>query len=202
MEQEYKWIIEKNNDIDFIIKSDLISKYLKRRNVIFMEAIYYDDNENTLKNMHGALRVRKEDTKSICCLKLEKKTNNKYKIREEYELEDVDIYNALKRFPTKGAPNELCQKLGNETLIELCKITFKREIHFLEIELDNVKCEGELDFDVGIMNKNENKNDFRELEFEYKSGDIELFHKYANLLEKKFNLKVQPLSKIARTMKL
>lgn len=164
-----------------------------------MEAIYYDDVNGTIKKERGTLRKRKQNEKIVCCLKIEQKSDNNYKKRKEYEIEENNIYRALERFPNIGAPRELCEKIRKEELIELCVLKFYRNAYELKIKEN---CILELSFDKGIMLRGEKKQNFIEIELELKSGDEKSFHTYANELESKFNLKAQPMSKIARTMNL
>ena len=198
MEQEYKWSISEEK-IKNIINSEFVTQYIINEFKIDMEAIYYDDINGTIKKIKGALRKRKQNENTICCLKIERKSNNNCKKRKEYEIEEDDIYKALEQFPNIGAPRELCEKRRREKLIELCILKFYRNAYELKIKEN---CMLELAFDKGIMIKREKKQDFIEIELELKAGDERSFHIYAKQLESKFNLKTQPLSKIARAMKL
>lgn len=198
MEQEYKWVIDEKK-IKNILNSESVSKYIINEDKIDMEATYYDDTYGTIKKMCGALRKRKQNEEYICCLKIEQKSNNNCKKRKEYELKENNIYKALEKFPNMGAPKELCEKIRKEELIQLCILKFYRSAYKLKIKEN---CILELSFDKGEMIKGEKKQEFMEIELEFKSGDENKFHTYANMLESKFDLRIQPLSKIARAMKL
>lgn len=198
MEQEYKWKIDEKIIKD-ILNSEFVSKYIINKCKIDMESIYYDDMYGTIKKNGGALRKRKQNQENICCLKIEQKSNNNCKKRKEYELEENNIYKALEKFPDIGAPKEICEKIRKEELIELCTMKFYRSAYELKIK---EKCILELAFDKGEMAKGDKKQDFMEMELEFKSGNEYEFHTYANMLENMFNLRIQPLSKIARAMKL
>ena len=198
MEQEYKWTINEKK-IKNILDSEFVSIYIISEGKIDMEATYYDDIYGTIKKMCGALRRRKQNEKYICCLKIEQKSNNNCKKRKEYELEENNIYKALEKFPDIGAPKELCEKIRKEELIQLCTLKFYRSAYKLKIKGN---CIVELSFDKGEMIRGEKKQEFMEMELEFKSGNENEFHTYANMLESKFDLRIQPLSKIARAMKL
>lgn len=198
MEQEYKWVIDEKK-IKNMLNSESVSRYIINEDKIDMEATYYDDIYGTIKKMCGALRKRKQNEEYICCLKIEQKSNNNCKKRKEYKLEENNIYKALEKFPDMGAPKELCEKIRKQELIQLCTLKFYRSAYKLKIKED---CILELSFDKGEMIKGEKRQDFMEMELEFKSGDENKFHTYANMLESKFDLKIQPLSKIARAMKL
>lgn len=198
MEQEYKWLISEEK-IKNIINSEFVAKYIINELKIDMEAIYYDDINGTIKKIRGALRKRKQNEDSICCLKIEQKSDNNCKKRKEYEIKEDNIYKALEQFPNIGAPRELCEKIRKEKLIELCILKFYRNAYELKIKEN---CILELSFDKGMMIRGEKKQNFIEIELEFKNGDEKSFHIYANELESKFDLKTQPLSKIARAMNL
>lgn len=198
MEQEYKWLISEEK-IKNIINSEFVAQYIINELKIDMEAIYYDDINETIKKIRGALRKRKQNEDSICCLKIEQKSDNNCKKRKEYEIKEDDIYKALEQFPNIGAPRELCEKIGKEELIELCILKFYRNAYELKIKEN---CILELSFDKGVMIRGKKKQNFIEIELEFKTGDEKSFHIYANELESKFDLKIQPLSKIARAMNL
>lgn len=91
------------------------------------------------------------------------------------------------------------EKIKKEALIELCVLKFYRNAYELKIKEN---CILELSFDKGMMIRGEKKQNFIEIELEFKTGDEKSFHIYANELESKFDLKIQPLSKIARAMNL
>ncbi len=198
MEQEYKWLINEEK-IKNIVNSEFVAQYIINEFKIDMEAIYYDDINGTIKKIKGALRKRKQNEDSICCLKIEQKSDSNCKKREEYEIKEDNIYKALEKFPNIGAPRELCEKLRKEELIELCILKFYRNAYELKIKEN---CMVELSFDRGIMIKGEKKQNFMEMELEFKNGDEKNFHSYANELENKFDLKIQPLPKVARAMNL
>ena len=198
MEQEYKWLISEEK-IKNIINSEFVAQYIINELKIDMEAIYYDDINGTIKKIRGALRKRKQNEDSICCLKIEQKSDNNCKKRKEYEIKEDNIYKALEQFPNIGAPRELCEKIRKEELIELCILKFYRNAYELKIKEN---CILELSVDKGMMIRGEKKQNFIEIELEFKTGDEKNFHTYANKLEHKFDLKIQPLSKIARAMNL
>lgn len=198
MEQEYKWLMNEEK-FKNIINSEFVSQYIINESKINMEAIYYDDINESIKKIRGALRKRKQNEDSICCLKIEQKSDNNCKKRKEYEIKEDNIYQALEQFPNIGAPRDLCEKMRKKELIELCRFKFYRNAYELQIKEN---CKVELSFDKGIMIREEKKQDFMEIELEFKSGDEKSFHTYANELENEFNLKIQPLSKIARAMNL
>lgn len=198
MEQEYKWLISEEK-IKNIINSEFVAQYIINEFKIDMEAIYYDDINGTIKKIRGALRKRKQNEDSICCLKIEQNSDNNCKKRNEYEIKEDNIYIALEQFPNIGAPRELCEKIRKEELIELCILKFYRNAYELKIKEN---CILELSFDKGMMIRGEKKQNFIEIELEFKSGDEKSFHIYASELESKFDLKIQPLSKIARAINL
>lgn len=202
MEQEYKWKISDEECIKKLVNSKSVKEYCTDKQKVHMQAIYYDTKEGIMKDIHGALRTRIEGDISVCCLKLATKVEGACKTREEYEIKSGDIYLALEKFPENGAPAKLCNYLKNSELIELCRTNFWRKIYNLRIELPQGECIAELDFDIGTLSRNSNVSAFSELEFEFKEGNADVFHIYAKLIEQKFKLVSQPLSKMARAMSL
>lgn len=71
---------------------------------------------------------------------------------------------------------------------------FYRSVYELKIKAN---CILELVFDKG-----DKRQDLMERELEFKSGSENEFYNYDSMLENMFNLRIQPLSKIARAMKL
>ena len=70
MEQEYKWVMPCDFNIENSWKNDDLGVNLLDTDKILMKAVYYDTEDGLLANMHGALRVRCENGRSICCMKI------------------------------------------------------------------------------------------------------------------------------------
>lgn len=202
MEREYKWKLSGAADFDRMLQSDIIAQTVTGHQNLHMQAIYYDTENQLFTQMHGGLRLRRENDASVCCLKLAAKEHGACKTREEYEVEAPDIYSGLTALIEAGAPKELCMMAASSQLIELCRTDFIRRAYQLHINAPSGVCEGELAFDFGRLGRFDHSIPLCELEFEYKRGDLQPFHAFAHQLEQSFGLTPQPLSKMARAMSI
>jgi len=202
MEKEYKWMIENKTMFHNIVNSSIVAQALVSKQDIQMEAIYYDTEDHLLAQMHGALRLRKENDVSVCCLKLAEQGEGALKTRKEYEVTAQDIYSGLTRLKNIIEAEGLDILLRSSSLVELCRTDFIRNAYLLCIDKPSGICEGELAFDFGNMSCGTCRAPLCEMEFEYKSGDLHSFHNFAHQLESTFALTPQPLSKMGRAMEL
>lgn len=168
---------------------------------ISMEATYYDTEDGLVTNMHGALRIRRENDRTICCMKILTCNNGAYKRREEYEVESASIIEGLKLLPSKNAPADVCREIAQSNIVVLCNIKFIRTVYRIEINHKMGNCVAEFAVDSGTL-KRQKQAHFKELELEFISGSEDVFHLYATLIESLFSLLPEPRSKIARAMRL
>lgn len=202
MEREYKWNLINAEEFDRIIQSDTLTQTIIGQQDFVMQAIYYDTENHLFSQVLGSLRLRQENDKSVCCLKLASKARGACKTREEFEVEATDIYSGLTALIGTNAPKELCMMAASSKLVELCRTSFTRRAYHLLIHAPSGICEGELAFDLGTLSREDRSIPLCELEFEHKQGDLQPFHAFAHLLEQTFSLTPQPLSKMARAMSL
>lgn len=199
MEQEYKWQIPLHT-------LTALADYLhglpgrQRHDTLHMAAVYYDTPDGLLKKQGGALRLRQENDRSVCCMKRTLKRDGAQAIREEYETEAQSVEDGLKRLPEAGAPKDLCILLSYQTLCELGRTDFVRNCYLFVFDGD-APFTAELAFDVGALGAADRMQPFEELELELKSGDADAFDAYARSLERRFALIPQPLSKLARAIR-
>lgn len=201
MEQEYKWVMPCDFNIENSWKNDDLGVKLLDTDKILMKAVYYDTEDGLLANMHGALRVRCENGRSICCMKILSSCNGAYKNREEYEVETDSVLEGLMLLPSKNAPADVCKEISQRPIVVLCSIEFTRSVYHLEINHKMGSCIVEFAVDSGVLRR-QKQEQFNEIELEFVSGNDEVFHLYATLMESRFLLVPEPLSKIARAMKL
>ncbi len=198
MEQEYKLQIPLHT-------LSAIAAYLQglpgrqRHDTLHMAAVYYDTPEGLLKQQGGALRIRRENDRSVCCMKRTLKREGAQAIREEYEAEAETLTEGLQKLPEAGAPKEFCIFLSHQTFRELGRTDFLRNCYLFAFDGD-APFTAELAFDVGALGSPEHMQPFEELELELKSGDADAFDAYARSLERRFALIPQPLSKLARAI--
>ncbi len=199
MEQEYKWMIPQETLAP-------LAEYLHglqgrlRHDTLHMAATYYDTPDDLVHRQGGALRIRRENDRSVCCMKRTLKKDGAQAIREEYETEAETLAEGLQKLPDAGAPRELCIFLSHQTFRELGRTDFVRNCYLLEFPGD-ASFTAEFAVDVGALGAADNMQPFEELELELKSGDADAFDAYARSLEQRFSLIPQPLSKLARAIK-
>lgn len=200
MEQEYKWSIAGQAAFDALTADPSIAPLVRGTARLDMAAIYYDSPQQLIKKHRGGLRLRRENDKSVCCLKLSPAVGNGgvYKAREEYECQAPDIETGIARLPQAGAPQALCDALLEEGLVELGFTRFSRQA----VLLDDGACTAELAFDLGELGRGKRTAPICEVELELKGGDDTAFHKLAHQLERTFQLAGQPLSKLGRMLSL
>lgn len=200
MEREFKWNATGKEQFRNITQSKLLKPMLGAFDRIEMEAIYYDTKDKKIAKAHGGLRLRRENTDKIVCLKLEavSKFGGVCKEREEYEYYAADIRSGLLNLPSVGAPQEFCDSILKSDLIELGRSDCVRDVYILQT--DTVCCE--LSFDSGFLKHRGRTAPVCEIELEYKSGDLGAFDALAMQLQEEFSLEPQPLSKLARIFKL
>ena len=200
MEREFKWMIPDPSEFDPIADSSTISALVQKKGRLEMEAMYYDTADNLIARCHGGLRLRRENETRVVCLKLaaESGFGGARKAREEYECTAPDIRTGIQNLPAAGAPQDICDCLLQANLIELGRTAFTRFWFLLSYQ----GCTCELAFDYGKLNRNGRVGPICEMELELKSGSEADFDALAVQLQQEFDLKPQPLSKLARMMRL
>lgn len=202
MEREYKWDFPKPLEFTDVLTHPRLREDVRAQAFISMRSIYYDTPDQFFLRHHGALRMRQENMNSICCMKLLVQSDGAYTTREEYEVAALNITHGLERLPNAGAPEHLCAIVRKKGVVELCQIQFIRNcVSILAISGEKY-CESELAFDEGFSIHLSHRVPIRELEFEYKSGDLCLFYNFADWIENEFSFRQQPLSKLARALHL
>lgn len=200
MEQEYKWIIPDELDTEKLLKSSLIFNSITEQKEITMKAIYYDTGDHIFSSLRGGLRLREENERRVCCLKLSSKTEGACTIREEYEVDAPDIQTGLAALLDEYSLDELKRRIAGQKLVEICRTEFIRKSFLLEVTSGNEICRGELAVDIGRLMREDRCAPLAELEFEYLDGSVSLFHTFAAEVEHTFHLEKQSLSKLARAL--
>ena len=199
MEREFKWMIPDPSEFDPIADSSTVSALVQKKGRLEMEAMYYDTADNLIARCHGGLRLRRENETRVVCLKLaaESGFGGARKAREEYECTAPDIRTGIQNLPASGAPQDICDCLLQANLIELGRTAFTRFWFLLSYQ----GCTCELAFDYGKLTRNGRVGPICEMELELKSGSEADFDALAVQLQQEFDLKPQPLSKLARMMR-
>lgn len=199
MEREYKWIIPQET-------LSALAGFLHEaegrlsQDTLQMSAIYYDTQDDLVYRSGAALRLRKENDRSVCCMKRTLKKEGAQALREEYEVEAATLTEGLQKLPDAGAPRDLCILLLHQEFRELARTEFIRNCYLLSVQGD-APFTAEFAVDVGALGGQGNMQPFEELELELKSGDADAFQAYADALEQRFALIPQKASKLARAIK-
>ena len=198
MEQEYKWQIPRET-LAALAAELHDAPQRTAHETINMEAIYYETPDNLVYKNGAAVRIRRENDRSICCMKRTVKKEGAAALREEYEVDAADLAEGLHKLPDAGAPRGLCALLSGQTFRELGHTRFIRNCYTLHFDAD-APFTAEFAVDVGELGGNGHWAAFEELELELKSGSSDAFAAYAADLERRFALIPQPKSKLARAI--
>lgn len=197
MEREYKWRAD-----EALLGGALLwasSRLGSASRTIHMKSQYYDTADGLLRQNDAALRLRQENSRSVCCMKLRNEsTPEGMRSHEEYECEASTIEEGLARLPASGAPGELCAKAAASELTVQCTVDFMR-VSVL-IQQNDTVCE--LALDEGELCHEGRTAPLCEIELELIAGSEQPFHALAAELAEHLSLVPEPESKLARAMKL
>lgn len=198
MEREYKWKLTAET---VPALAAWLHDYSPRlaQDTVKMSAVYYDTPAGHVYGNGSALRIRRENERSVCCLKRTVKKEGAQALREEYETEAETVQEGLLRLAESGAPRELCIFLAAQPMRELARTEFVRNWYLIE-NRDAAPFTAEFAVDVGALGGSGNMEPFEELELELKSGDADAFQAFADELEQRFALIPQRASKLARAI--
>ena len=198
MEREYKWNIPPESLSAFAGYLHEAAGRLSH-DIMQMAAVYYDTPDGMIHKIGGALRIRRENDRSVCCMKRTVRKEGALALREEYETEAQTLKEGLEKLPDAGAPRDFCILLLHQEFQELGRTEFTRNCYLMEIR-EGAGFTAEFAFDVGALGLPGHMKHFEELELEFKSGDADAFTAYAEALEKRFSLIPQRASKLARAI--
>ena len=196
MEQEYKWVIPRET-------LAALAGYLREngtrlsQNTLHMQAVYYDTVQDDCYRTGSALRMRRENDRSVCCMKRTIHKEGALAEREEYETEAETLEEGLEQLPAAGAPADFCLYLRHQQFKELGRTDFIRSCYLLEVG----DFTAEFAVDIGSLGKPPHMVRFEEIELELKSGSGDAFRAFAEGLQQQFALQPQPLSKLARAVR-
>ena len=197
MEKEHKWRAN-----DWLLGQALLwasSRIGSQSRTIHMQSRYYDTLDGLLHSRQAALRLRRENDRSVCCLKLRNQnTPAGMRAHEEYQCEAASVQEGLSRLPAHGAPRELCAQASAAPLELICEVDFRRCAILLQ-EGDTV-CE--LALDEGTLRHGGRTAPLCEIELEYVAGSEQTFHVLAAELAEHLSLVPEPESKLARAIAL
>ncbi|MBR4200591.1 MAG: CYTH domain-containing protein [Oscillospiraceae bacterium] len=198
MEREYKWLIPQETLpalAGFLHESEGRISH----EMLHMSAIYYDTPDNLVFRSGAALRLRRENDRTVCCMKRTLKKEGAEALREEYETEAATLTEGLLKLPEAGAPRDLCKLLSQQEFRELGRTEFVRNCYLLGFQTP-VPFTAEFAVDIGSLGAADHMQPFEELELELKSGDTAAFQAFAGMLEQNYALIPQQKSKLARAI--
>lgn len=197
-EREFKWEVPLDT-LSLLARALHGDPALQKHETLIMSASYFDTPDNLVYQNRAAVRIRRENNRSVCCMKRTLKKDGASAVREEFEVEADDLHEGLRKLPEAGAPQALCELLAEQEFIVLAETSFIRNAYTFAFT-EPVPFTAELAVDVGELGGNGSFTPFEELELELKSGDADAFYTYAKELERKFRLVPQPRSKLARAV--
>lgn len=197
MEKEYKWRADENTLGQALLWAS--SRIGSQSRTIHMQSQYFDTADGFLRENDAALRLRRENDVTVCCMKQRDiKTAAGMRAHEEYECEAQTIEEGLTALPKRGAPRALCEKALAAPLEIICTVDFSRCA--ILIQQNNTVCE--LALDQGTLCHNGHTAPLCEIELELIAGEESVFHTLAADLAEYLSLTPEPESKLARAMKL
>lgn len=162
-----------------------------------MKTTYYDSLDRRFTSRFWTFRHRLEGEKGIVCLKTP--TEDRH-TRGEWQVEADGVgLNAVEALLLAGAPKELVYLYGTGDVAPICGAEFTRKSCMLRLEDGSL---AELAGDCGILHGETEKVPFTELELELYEGKPDKMLGFVDYLKSKYSLREQPMSKIARAMKL
>lgn len=173
-------------------KEEILKKYGDFR-TISMETTYYDTAANLLQARRWTLRRRLENGVSVCTVKIPLPDGAK----GEWETEDGDIAQGVKKLIAMGAPIELAALIAGG-LVPTCGARFTRcakDVFFGESRM-------ELALDEGKLFRREKEIPLLELEVELKDGKDTDAVAFAAALAAQYGLAVEQESKFKRARSL
>ena len=193
MEREFKWKATAQNYIDIL--NDL---NLSEDDAVEMLASYYDTASHWLRSRKIALRLRRENDKQMCCLKLQDSARDGLHIHDEFECPAASLTDGLNELPKLGAPSDLCSALKTENLIAVCETKFHRR----RATWKTPDFTAEIVFDEGVLICQDKQQAFTEIECEQKSANDMAFESACMAISEKFVLKSESKSKFSRALDL
>lgn len=204
IETEIKLRIEDTFTVEKLISDERVQSYLKEDfRDIQMESTYYDTADGEAVRRRWALRLRREDDKTVATLKtrneLSVEGGKNIFIRNEWQTEAPTFEAAIPQLIELGAPEELRTVVENSSLQAQCQVRFVRKSAILYLP-DGVRVD--MCVDRGELIAGEKSEPIWELELELLFGAPSAVEELAAYLEEKYGLKKEYVSKYERALRL
>ena len=103
MEKEYKWRAD-----ELLLNRALLwasSRIGSQSRTIRMESSYFDTADGMMRNKKAALRLRRENERTVCCMKLrgEEESTDGLRAHEEYQCDAGTLEDGLRQLPEQAA---------------------------------------------------------------------------------------------------
>ena len=204
MEIELKYRLNGRNQIEKILSDERVLSVADpdSREVIKMEAAYYDSSDRRLNREGITFRVRREDEKLVGTLKWNGTSEDGMYVREEMNVPNLEDSKFIMPDPDIFSQSEMCQVmkdiLGERTLEREVYIDFTRK----QVRLDTGKVICELSIDEGKVTRHGKEGEILEMEIELYSGDREEMEAFGAYLAEKYDLKAENRSKFKQGLEL
>ena len=198
VESEAKFIVDGSDTVSGILSDERIKPFVIKSFEKQMHAEYFDTDDGYLTDMRAALRMRRENEKNVCCIKLGERQENGIFSRSEFECEAQSISDGLDKLAVLGAPQAVIAELKEYTVICVCRTDFLRRAYIYQ----NDRITAEIAFDCGTISAGGGNAEICELEIELKDGRQEDFAALCEYVKDKFGLTAQQKSKFARGLEL
>lgn len=201
MEKEYKYRLTDESIFDVII-SDASKQYGCREAIesLDMKAIYFDTAEQDLRKNGIAYRIRHENDRITATIKWDKSVSAEgLHIREEFNLVVNDERYAehpdIEMFRSSDAYEVLYDAAGDRKL----KMSVGMEYMRRQMRIDTGKSISCISVDNGIIHHIDGHDvPVLELEIEWYYGDEDDFMKLATMIQEKYDLEAEEVSKLQR----
>lgn len=194
MEREFKW--QADAALQQAALAALSGFACAPARTLRMDARYFDTADGALRARKIGLRLRQENDRQVCCMKLRQPSENGLHEHEEYEAPAQTLPDGLRALAQAGAPAALCAELAAQPLCEIARVRFTRQA--LLIGTDGFTAE--LALDCGTLGRQARQLPLCEIELEFKSGDASRFVAFGTMLAQKLGLTAENRSKLARAL--
>lgn len=191
-ELEYKYRVADARQME-ALAAWLARELGARWDLVEMESTYYDTPDRDLAARRWALRLRRENHRTVATIK----TPGPGRVRGEWEVEAGDLAQALPALAALGAPAAL-PELAQKGLAPRCTARFTRRRSL--IAPPGFQAEAALD--QGELAAGGRSRPFRELEIEWKGGDSQSMARWCETFARRWALPQEPESKLARALAL
>lgn len=204
MEVELKYLVTDKLVSEKILQDKYLVSIMDKdsREIINMDAVYFDTKDRVLSDAKIAFRVRKEGNKIIATLKWNGSADEGLHTREEINIPvaDESFMNAPSIHIYDESPIEglLKNLVGEKKLIPLFEMNFIRN----QMRVDTGKSISEISLDKGEIKSKNGSAKILELEIELYSGSQDDIKELGEDLRQRYNLVPENTSKYKRGLDL